>query len=71
MMDAVEAIMMSGYRQMGDGGVFPAAMQDYNPALLCPVTQCGACFHFPGDGLKCPATLDTVSRKVGACKKYE
>ncbi|MBI5167769.1 MAG: hypothetical protein HY998_08585 [candidate division NC10 bacterium] len=32
--------------------------------------QCGACYHFPGDGQKCPATLDTVSRKVKACGEY-
>jgi len=70
-MDAVEAIMMSGYRQMGDGGIFPGIPGDYNLALIGSGTQCGACYHFPGDGLKCPATLDTVSRKVGGCKKYE
>ncbi|OGC00118.1 hypothetical protein A2V82_16395 [candidate division KSB1 bacterium RBG_16_48_16] len=70
-MDAVEAIMMSGYRQMGDGGVFPAVKIVYDPTFPGLGThQCGACYFFPGDGHQCPTTLDTVSRKVGACEKY-
>ena len=69
MMNAIESIIFNTYKQRG-GGFCPKGQPQGLPLRAVATSQCGACYHFPGDGQKCPATLDTVSRKVRACGEY-
>ena len=68
-MNAVQSIIFNTYRQIGGGSPKTGQPQGL-PLRAAGTSQCGACYHFQGDGQKCPATLETVSRKVRSCGEY-